>query len=66
MNLQPTKTDTFGRARVVVAEANSQWGNTPYTRQPGQCGEEGDFIHLTPEYLLKPYPSDDKTHKPRE
>jgi len=27
------------------------WGDTPYTLQPGGCGEEGDFTHLTAFYV---------------
>ena len=37
---------------MIVAEANKAWGDTPYTLQPGGCGEEGDYIHLTPSYLI--------------
>ena len=37
---------------MIVAEANKGWGDTPYTLQPGGCGEEGDYIHLTPSFLL--------------
>ena len=38
---------------MIVAEANKAWGDVPYTLQPGGCGEEGDYIHLTPSYLIK-------------
>jgi len=45
-------TETFERARVLIAPANKAKGNQPYTQQPGACGDEGDFIHFTPEWLL--------------
>ncbi|XP_067930953.1 calcium-activated chloride channel regulator 1-like [Watersipora subatra] len=52
-----------GRARVLIAGPNSAYGDEPYTRQPGGCGQEGDFIHFTPEYLVKKS-IDDRTYKP--
>jgi len=27
------------------------WGDVPYTLQPGLCGIEGDYIHLTPDFI---------------
>ena len=38
-----------GNIRVNVA--NPLYMDTPYTFQPGGCGERGEYIHLTPEYL---------------
>lgn len=43
--------ETFNRARVVVGPENPAWGSTPYTLQPGLCGTEADYIHLTTQYL---------------
>ncbi|XP_067930944.1 calcium-activated chloride channel regulator 1-like [Watersipora subatra] len=62
---KPAKDETVKRARVVVAEANLAYGDEPYTLQPGGCGQEGDFIHLTPDYLTKK-PTSDKKYKPRK
>ena len=39
------------------------WGDVPYTLQPGECKQEGDYIHLTPDYLTKD-PETDVTHRP--
>ena len=47
----------------MIAEENRAWGDTPYTLQPGGCGEEGDYIHITPNYLKK-NSSEDVTHRP--
>ncbi|KAF6016854.1 hypothetical protein EB796_024835 [Bugula neritina] len=38
-------------ANILVAPPNIMWGDTPYTLQPGGCGEEGDFTHLTAFYV---------------
>ncbi|XP_064641630.1 calcium-activated chloride channel regulator 1-like [Lineus longissimus] len=43
---------SFASANLRVDKPNPVWGDNPYTRQPGGCGEPGEFIHLTPEYLL--------------
>ena len=45
------RNQTVGTARVIVAPPNSAVGKEPYTLQPGLCGIEGDFLHLTPDYL---------------
>ena len=54
----------FSKARVVIGSPRGDWGDTPYTIQPGGCGVEGDYIHFTPNYILKPESSEDFTHKP--
>lgn len=38
-------------ADVRVTSANTAYGDVPYTVQSGGCGQQGDFIHLTPNYL---------------
>ena len=38
-------------ARVVIGQSNPAWGDIPYTLQPGLCGQEGDYIHVTPDYI---------------
>ena len=35
----------------MIGPSNPAWGDTPYTLQPGLCGQEGDYIHLTPDYV---------------
>jgi hypothetical protein len=36
---------------VRIAPASSTYQDTPYTIQPGGCGDPGDHIHLTPQYV---------------
>lgn len=31
---------------------NSLYLDSPYTLQPGGCGQRGEYIHLTPNFLL--------------
>ena len=38
-------------ADVRVAPPRSTYGNMPYTIQSGGCGQPGEYIHLTPDYL---------------
>ena len=40
-------------ADIRVAGANPLYGERPYTVQTGGCGEMGEYIHVTPDYLLK-------------
>lgn len=44
--------DRFTRAEVRVDFANTAHGDQPYTLQPGECGEPGEYIHITPEFLM--------------
>ena len=44
--------ETFERARVLVAPQNEAWGDVPYTKQPGLWGVEGDYIHITPGFVV--------------
>ena len=34
--------------KVRVWQTDSLHGDSPFTEQPGQCGEEGDYIQVTP------------------
>uniref|UniRef100_A0A671S880 Calcium-activated chloride channel regulator 4-like n=1 Tax=Sinocyclocheilus anshuiensis TaxID=1608454 RepID=A0A671S880_9TELE len=39
--------------RESIVSVTSSTNNTePYTKQYGECGAEGEYIHFTPEYLL--------------
>lgn len=51
--------DRFSHAEVRVDEPNPAYGAVPYTLQPGECGEPGEYIHLTPEFLLRPNDTND-------
>lgn len=37
---------------MIIAEPYLKYGDDPYTLQYGGCGEEGLYIHLTPDFLL--------------
>lgn len=41
----------FSSAHVRVDHPNPEYGDTPYTLQPGGCGEPGQYIHLTPRFV---------------
>ncbi|XP_053549083.1 calcium-activated chloride channel regulator 1-like [Bombina bombina] len=46
------KTETYDKADVIIA--NPFWkfpSQQPYTLQYGGCGEQGRYIHFTPDYL---------------
>lgn len=40
------------QADVIVANPYLKYGDDPYTLQYGQCGEKGQYIHFTPNFLL--------------
>lgn len=44
--------ESFVNAHVRIDKANPTQGHNPYTFQPGQCGDPGQYIHLTPEYVM--------------
>ncbi|XP_054996342.1 calcium-activated chloride channel regulator 4-like [Sorex araneus] len=44
--------ESYKHATVIIAPPASPGRDEPYTRHFSQCGEEGKFIHLTPEFLL--------------
>uniref|UniRef100_A0A8C1NY64 VWFA domain-containing protein n=1 Tax=Cyprinus carpio TaxID=7962 RepID=A0A8C1NY64_CYPCA len=46
------RTESFEKAHIKIDYANSVNNIEPYTKQYGECGDEGEFIHFTPEYLL--------------
>lgn len=57
-SLYRTRRDTweaypsFETADIRVDVANAAYGNLPYTQQSRGCGEPGDFIHVTPDFIL--------------
>ncbi|XP_021513700.1 calcium-activated chloride channel regulator 3A-1-like [Meriones unguiculatus] len=46
------KQETYDKADVIVAEPHLKYGDDPYTLQYGQCGDRGQYIHFTPNFLL--------------
>ncbi|XP_063058169.1 calcium-activated chloride channel regulator 1-like [Engraulis encrasicolus] len=51
-NYSRVKTETYEKANVIIDEPNKSYGDEPYTLQYGQCGQPGQYIHLTPDFLL--------------
>ncbi|XP_029801668.1 calcium-activated chloride channel regulator 1 [Suricata suricatta] len=45
------KLETYKNADILVAEPNVPGNDEPYTEQMGNCGEKGERIHFTPDFL---------------
>ncbi|XP_058991942.1 calcium-activated chloride channel regulator 1 [Mustela lutreola] len=45
------KLETYKNADVLVAEPNTPGDDEPYTEQMGNCGEKGERINFTPDFL---------------
>jgi len=43
---------SYDKADVLIADAHPGYGNEPYTLQFGLCGGHGEYIHLTPDYVM--------------
>ncbi|XP_012577611.1 PREDICTED: calcium-activated chloride channel regulator 4-like [Condylura cristata] len=46
------KQESYTHADVKVAPPAHPGDDEPYTRQFTECGEKGEFIHLTPDFVL--------------
>ncbi|KAF4021614.1 hypothetical protein G4228_013559 [Cervus hanglu yarkandensis] len=46
------KQESYDQAEVIVANPYLKHGDDPYTLQYGRCGEKGQYIHFTPDFLL--------------
>ncbi|XDB48564.1 hypothetical protein AB1E18_002149 [Capra hircus] len=46
------KQESYDQADVIVANPYLKYGDDPYTLQYGRCGEKGQYIHFTPNFLL--------------
>ncbi|XP_078459604.1 calcium-activated chloride channel regulator 1-like [Lampetra planeri] len=46
------KSESYGAADVLIVPRDDPTDNSPYTHQFGLCGEPGQYIHLTPNFLL--------------
>ncbi|KAI4871510.1 hypothetical protein NFI96_029132 [Prochilodus magdalenae] len=47
------KRETYDKANVIIDHQHPAFGDDPYTKQMRGCGEEGEYIHFTPDFLLK-------------
>ncbi|KAI5625498.1 epithelial chloride channel protein-like isoform X1, partial [Silurus asotus] len=57
-------TESYKKGKIRIEDSFSQYGNEPYTHQTEGCGREGDYIHLTPDFLLNNHISE--PYGPRE
>ncbi|KAM9324776.1 calcium-activated chloride channel regulator 1-like [Gastrophryne carolinensis] len=46
------KTETYNKADVIIATPHLKNGDDPYTLQYGLCGDNGRYIHFTPDFLV--------------
>ncbi|XP_055979507.1 calcium-activated chloride channel regulator 4-like [Sorex fumeus] len=46
------RSESYKHATVIVAPPTLPGRDEPYTRHFSQCGKEGEYIHLTPDFLL--------------
>ncbi|XP_004603681.2 calcium-activated chloride channel regulator 4A-like [Sorex araneus] len=44
--------ESYKHATVIIAPPALPGRDEPYTRHFSQCGEKGEYIHLTPDFLL--------------
>ncbi|XP_043114930.1 calcium-activated chloride channel regulator 3A-1-like [Puntigrus tetrazona] len=49
------RTESFEKAQIKIDYASSANDVEPYTKQYGECGAEGEYIHFTPQYLLNDF-----------
>lgn len=42
---------SYEKSDILVAKPHPDYGDRPYTLQYGECGEPGQYIHLTPSYV---------------
>ncbi|XP_013401095.2 calcium-activated chloride channel regulator 1-like, partial [Lingula anatina] len=45
-------TQVLDKAHVIVDKPNSLYGDTPYVKQPRGCGQRGEYMHLTHDFIL--------------
>ncbi|XP_038601903.1 calcium-activated chloride channel regulator 2 [Tachyglossus aculeatus] len=51
-NYRKATRETYENANVIVASRFGTNADNPYTLQYGGCGEEGKYIHFTPNFLV--------------
>ncbi|XP_018411401.1 PREDICTED: epithelial chloride channel protein-like [Nanorana parkeri] len=50
-SLQKPRHEAHQMASIIVSNPNAYYGNDPYTLHYGGCGNEGRYIHFTPDFL---------------
>ncbi|XP_044530028.1 calcium-activated chloride channel regulator 2 [Gracilinanus agilis] len=51
-NYSQAKQESYEKANIIIADWYRKHRDDPYTLQYGGCGEEGKYIHFTPNFLL--------------
>ncbi|XP_071943290.1 calcium-activated chloride channel regulator 1-like [Antedon mediterranea] len=46
--------EQYDNSDVIVDLPSDHFGNRPYTSKATQCGEQGNYIHLTPDFIMDP------------
>ncbi|XP_046718337.1 calcium-activated chloride channel regulator 1-like isoform X1 [Silurus meridionalis] len=49
---EKAKTETFNKGKIRIDNPHPAFGDDPYTHQTKGCGNEGEYIHFTPNFLL--------------
>ncbi|KAL6471829.1 hypothetical protein MHYP_G00204790 [Metynnis hypsauchen] len=44
--------ETYSKANVIIDLPHPAFGDDPYTKQMKGCGEESEYTHFTPDFLL--------------
>ncbi|KAL7825250.1 hypothetical protein AOLI_G00324570 [Acnodon oligacanthus] len=44
--------ETYKKARIIIEPPQPSFGDDPYTKQMKGCGEESEYTHFTPNFLL--------------
>ncbi|XP_056379195.1 calcium-activated chloride channel regulator 1-like [Hyla sarda] len=50
-NYGKPKLETYDKADIFIADPNVKYADDPYTQQYGGCGDPGQYIHLTPNFM---------------
>ncbi|XP_075688311.1 calcium-activated chloride channel regulator 1-like [Rhinoderma darwinii] len=50
-NYTKPKIETYDKADIIIANPTLKHASDPYTQQYGRCGEQGKYIHLTPNFI---------------
>ncbi|XP_069824089.1 calcium-activated chloride channel regulator 4A-like [Dendropsophus ebraccatus] len=45
------RTETYDKADIIIADPTLMHADDPYTQQYGGCGDPGQYIHLTPNFM---------------
>ncbi|KAG9264853.1 calcium-activated chloride channel regulator 3A-1-like [Astyanax mexicanus] len=49
---EKARRETYDKANIIISRPHPAFIDEPYTKQMKGCGEEGEYVHLTPNFLL--------------